>query len=233
MKLAISQPTFLPWSGYFSLINYVDEIVFLDDIQFDKRSWQQRNIIKTPNGSELITIPVLSKDLFKQNINQVKIDYNTNFLTKIIKTIKQNYSKSQYFKESSNELFEILSSRPKMLLDLNLLLIKWVCKVLDININYSYSSDLALIERKNDLIEAICKKKDAQTYVSTIGSKNYLNDKIFFQENTNTNLIFFDYKNLEYDQLYGKFCKNLSIIDLIFNKGPNSKKVLIENFILI
>ena len=103
MNIAISQPTFLPWCGYIALIDYINEIVFLDNVQFEKRSWHQRNNIKSYSGKIIITIPVHSKNLFEQNINEVKIDYSNNFLNKMIKTIEQNYSKTSYFKYYANE----------------------------------------------------------------------------------------------------------------------------------
>ena len=97
MIIAIIQPTFLPWCGYMSLIEYVDEVVFLDNVQFDKRSWQQRNKIKTANGTLTLTVPVITKNLFNQHIKDVKIDYSSVFQKKMIRSISQNYSKSIYF----------------------------------------------------------------------------------------------------------------------------------------
>ena len=76
MKIAISQPTFFPWQGYFALIDFVDEFIFLDNVQFDKRSWQQRNYIKLNNNRHLMTIPVISKNKFTQKIFEVEIDYS-------------------------------------------------------------------------------------------------------------------------------------------------------------
>ena len=80
MKLAISQPTFLPWCGYIGLIDYVDKFVFLDDVQFDKRGWQQRNYIKLNNDKHLITVPIKSKNKRFQKINEAEIDHNTNYI---------------------------------------------------------------------------------------------------------------------------------------------------------
>ena len=77
--IAIMQPTYLPWLGYFDLIDRSDILVFLDSVQFDKRSWQQRNRIKTPNGELMLTVPVLTKGKFDQKICDVMIDQSQNF----------------------------------------------------------------------------------------------------------------------------------------------------------
>ena len=93
MRVAIMQPTYLPWIGYFGLINSVDLFVFLNSVQFDKRSWQQRNKIKSPKGSLYLTVPVLSKGFSKQIIKDVKIEQNQEFYKKHINSIKHNYNK--------------------------------------------------------------------------------------------------------------------------------------------
>ncbi len=231
MIIAISQPTFLPWSGYIALIDYVHEFIFLDNVQFDKRSWQQRNNIKTSEGTQTITIPVHSKNLFNQKINEVQIDYSSNFLNKIIKTIEQNYSKSLYFNNYSKELFEIFLYKHEKIVDLNISLIRWICEKIDIKFKFSLSSELNLKSTKEDLIKEICIKKNAKKYVSTLGAKKYLKNKNFLK-GAKTELFFFKYLNKEYKQLYDNFTPNLSIIDLLFNLGPKSKEILRKNFII-
>ena len=113
MKIAISQPTFLPWPGYFALINYVDEFVFLDNTQFAKRSWQQRNYIKLNEDKYLVTIPVISKNKFNQKINQVQIDYNNFQVSKFLKTIELAYKKSPYFSSYFEIFKKILNKKNK------------------------------------------------------------------------------------------------------------------------
>ena len=111
-----------------SLIDYVDEVIFLDNVQFDKRSWQQRNKIKTSNGTLTLTVPVVTKNLFNQHIKDVKIDYSSSFQKKMIRSISQNYSKAIYFKDYSAELFSLIETTHKSLLDLNLKLISFYVK---------------------------------------------------------------------------------------------------------
>lgn len=231
-KIAISQPTFLPWCGYIALINYIDEFVFLDNVQFEKRSWQQRNYIKSNSGKLNLTIPVISKNFYQQKINDVKIDYSNKLYLKIIKSIEQNYNRAPFFNDYANGLFKILELKPEKLIDLNILLIKWICEILSIDLRYSFSSQFKTKSRKEQLIYDICKQKNADKYISTIGSMKYLKEQEFFKF-TGSKLYFFKYQNKEYDQLYGKYIENLSIIDLLFNCGLKSKEILRKNFVIV
>ena len=93
MVLSILQPSFIPWIGYFDIIRKSDLVIFLDHVQFNKRSWQQRNCIKTSEGSIFLTVPVLTKGKFNQRINEVKIDKSKDFINNHLKSIYQNYCK--------------------------------------------------------------------------------------------------------------------------------------------
>ena len=171
-----------------SLIDYVDEVIFLDNVQFDKRSWQQRNKIKTSNGTLTLTVPVVTKNLFNQHIKDVKIDYSSSFQKKMIRSISQNYSKAIYFKDYSAELFSLIETTHKSLLDLNLKLISFLCKKLKIEFKFSFSSNFKLII-KEELILDICKLKNAKKYISTIGAKNYLTRENFPKKNIELNFL--------------------------------------------
>jgi len=104
-RIAIMQPTYIPWVGYFSLINKVDVFIFLDSVQFAKRSWQQRNKIKTANESIWLTVPVLSKGKQSQFINEVEIDLTRDFSEKHIASLESNYHKAPYFLKYSPDFF--------------------------------------------------------------------------------------------------------------------------------
>ena len=124
--VAIMQPTYLPWLGYFDLINRSDIFVFLDSVQFDKRSWQQRNRIKTLNGELMLTVPVITKGKFDQKICDVMVDISQRFEKKHFNSIHSNYKKSKYFEIYIQELEEIYSIKINKLADLNIRLIKWL-----------------------------------------------------------------------------------------------------------
>ena len=93
----ITQPTYMPWIGYFSFLLKSKKIIFLDDVQFSRRSWQQRNKIKHINEELLLTVPVISKGKKNQNINEVRINNKTNFVEKHLKSISLSYKKCKYF----------------------------------------------------------------------------------------------------------------------------------------
>lgn len=229
MILGISQPTYLPWGGYFGLLNFVDEFVFLDDVQFSKRSWQQRNNIKINNKNFFLTVPVISKNKYNQKINEVLIDRKRNFIQDHKRCIEINYKKTNYFNDYADEIFKVYDIAHEKLIDLNIDFIKVFCNLLKINFSFVRSSELKTKSSKENLILEICKIKKAKTYISTIGSKNYLNNDCEFKENL-IDLKFYKFKNLKYKQLGSNYIENLSIIDLLFNLGPNTLNYIRENF---
>ena len=234
MKIAISQPTFFPWQGYFALIDFVDEFIFLDNVQFDKRSWQQRNYIKLNSTRHLMTIPVISKNKFTQKILEVEIDYSNFKILKFLKTIETAYKKSKYFELYFGEIEKVMCHKYKFLSELNINIIKIICSFLKIRNKLIKASSLNLVSyiSKIDLLDFICKKKNSNEYISTIGSGEYLgNLKKFFHSKANIN--YFHYKISNYQQLGEVFIPNLSIIDLLFNEGPDSIKIIRKNFTVI
>ena len=181
MKTAsIMQPTYLPWLGYFDLTNRSDIFVFLDTVQLDKRSWQQRNRIKTPNSEIMLTVPVLTKGRFNQEIRDVEIDVSQRFEKKHFNSIQLNYKNSKYFKLYISELEEIFFSKINRLADLNIRLIKWLSSKIGIKTTFISSSELDVSGSKTELLINICKKINANHYLSPIGSKSYIEKNNLF-----------------------------------------------------
>jgi hypothetical protein len=233
MKIAISQPTFMPWAGYFGLIDYVSEFIFLDTVQFEKRSWQQRNQIKILNNQLFLTVPVLTKGKRFQKINEVNIDHDSNFIEKHKKTILHYYGKSKFFKDYAPKIFDIYNHKYDLLYKLNVDLIKLFCEFLGIVSHFSFAEDLNVANLEKDLlIYKICKLKNCTNYISTIGSEAYLKSSDIFNQ-SNFKVQYFKYHNYEYRQINGAFIKNLSILDLIFNMGPNSLSFIRKNFYIV
>ena len=231
MKIGISQPTFLPWQGYLALINHVDEFIILDDVQFDKRSWQQRNIIKQNDNKLLLTIPVKSKGKYDQKINEVFIDYGSDFIDKHLKSIFLSYKKSNHFSLYFKKIEEIYKKKFEKLSEINIEFIFFFLKEMNINTKISLSSNLNLKEKKHHLIKRICEIKNCSNFVSTRGSEIYLKD--LAKDKINFEIVYYDFKNFDYRQIGSKFISNLSSLDLLFNLGKNSKKYLENNFYLI
>lgn len=222
VKIAISQPTFLPWPGYFALLDYCDFFVFLDDVQFQRRSWQQRNFIKNNLGKKILTLPIKKKGLQSQKILDTQIIIDSKDYKNILKTVIHSYSKSKYFSTFKDDLFYIFNSSDSNLSSLNVKLIFFFCKILNIKTNFFYSSKLKVSGKKDELIFNIINSFQFINceYYYTEGSSAYINNSFFFKT-SNIKLKKFKFNYPNYNQLYGKFIPNLSIIDILFNEGPD------------
>ena len=219
------QPTYLPWMGYFDLMDQSDVFVLLDSVQFDQRSWQQRNRIKTSSGGLLLTVPVFSKGKRDQRICEVQIDQTSNFVEKHIKTIEHYYAKAPFFSKYISELAAVLRKRHQYLAELNIELIEWFREAIGIKTELVRSSSLGIRGKKVELLVAICKVVGAERYLSPLGSKAYIEENNIFPQND----IKLEYQNFEhptYRQLYGDFIPYLSVIDLLFNEGERSLEVI-------
>ena len=216
LKLAIMQPTFLPWIGYFSLIDYVDMFVFLDDVQCSRQTFQTRNRIKTSQGIVTISIPCKRK---RAMICDTVIN-NPAFYRKAVRTIQLSLSKAPYVDQVINLLQETFSSNYVTLGELNRALIEKLMLLLGINTPCTVASTLNVLESsKTDRLLKFCNKFGASEYVSAPRAFEYLRQHDPFC-GTSINLSFFQFEHPEYPQLYGEFVSHLSIVDAIANLGP-------------
>jgi|688.fasta_scaffold208532_2 hypothetical protein len=226
MIASIMQPTFMPWLGYFNIIKSSDIFVFLDDVQFEKRSWQQRNKILINKKEGYLTIPTISKSRFNQKINEVIMDNDQQWKIKHIKTLKNNYSKHEYFDQTFSIINAIYQNNYEKLLDLNVNFIKSVLNFLSIETKIIFSSQFNLSSSKENRILELCKIIKAKKYISPIGSKIYLKDGEIFKKN-NIELEYIDYQYKVYKQKkIEKFVPRLSVIDAMFNLGKNTIEIL-------
>ncbi len=225
--IAIMQPTYLPWIGYFDLIDQADCFVFLDSVQFNKRSWQQRNRIKGPDEALWLTVPVLSKGRRDQLILDVEIDSTTAFQEKHLKSITHLYGKAPYFERYVDELSAILRGPCQCLADLNIELISWLCMSMGIQTETLRSSCLNADGKRVDLLVAICKATGADCYISPEGSRGYIEENDLFALN-DIDLVYHAYHHPEYRQVNGDFLPYLSALDLLFNEGPSSLSIVRE-----
>jgi hypothetical protein len=223
--VAIMQPTYLPWIGYFDLIDQSDCFVFLDSVQFNKRSWQQRNRIKGPEGILWLTVPVLSKGRRDQIILDVAIDPSASFQEKHIKMITHVYSKAPFFGKYIDELSLIFSRSHKFLADLNVDLIRWLCTQIGIGTQMVTSSSIDVEGKKVRLLVEICEALEADRYLSAEGSRTYIEENNLFGQ-SGIDLAYQAYHHPQYRQLHGTFEPYLSVLDLLFNEGPSSLAVI-------
>jgi len=226
-SVAIMQPTYLPWAGYFSLINMVDTFVIYDDVQFDKRSWQQRNKIKTLTGPQWLSISVDSKGKYKQKINEVSISQQSHDYKTHIRALHQNYSKAPFFKDHSDAIFKCLGAYTSLLAELNTSLIGLICQILGINTKLVRSSDLGIGGVKEARLINICKHLAGTQYISPQGSKAYLNESDAFC-GSSVELVYQVFDHPEYPQIHGEFIPYMSILDMLFNCGSEKTLELIK-----
>lgn len=225
MKLGIHQPQYLPWLPFFTKIQSCDYFVFLDSVDYQKNGIQNRNQIKTLKGKLWLTVPVISK--FGQKISEVRISNISDWKKKHILTIKQSYSKSQFFNTYIGELENIYKKEWSSLCELNISIIKLIMKWLKIKTPFILSSDLDLNGKSNDLIINICKKLNANEFVSGVGAKNYLKPSLFKKNNISLSY-HVGYEVKKYQQLFSEcgFIEDLSALDIIFNCGDKWKDFL-------
>ena len=231
MKLAISQPTYLPWHGYFGLIDFVDEFVFLENVQFSKRSWQQRNKIRDNKGEFYLTLPVQTKNKYCQKIYEVELDNFYEIKKKHLETIRTNYSNSKYFELYFPSIEEIMKHDFQKLSDLNKKLILYFCKELKITTKISTDKIYSFQTKNIGYLNDICIAKNCSTYISTEGSKKYFKDINNFP-NADIKIKYFKFNDTKYLQCYENFIPRLSIIDLLFNIGPESINYIRKNFFI-
>jgi hypothetical protein len=224
-KVAILQSNYIPWKGYFDIIASVDEFIIFDEMQFTKRDWRNRNLIKTPSGKQWLTVPVKTKDKFHQKICETEID-GVDWKKKHLDTIKQNYSRANFFKEIYQLIEPIYCQKNHLLLsDLNLELIQSICGYLKINTKISSSSNFSLADKKTDRLVSLCKASGANIYLSGPSALNYIEESKF--THANIELEWFDYSKYPiYPQLWGDFEHEVSILDLLFNCGENAVNFL-------
>lgn len=222
-KVAILQSNYIPWKGYFDLINMVDEFVLYDDMQYTKNDWRNRNKIKTPLGVQWLTIPVIYN--FGQVIKETKIA-NPYWNKKHWSSLRHNYNKAKYFSEYK-DLFEelYLGCQDTLLSNVNYKFLKAICDLLDISTKLSLSTDYNLIEGKTERLLDLCKQTQATEYISGPAAKDYLQKDMFSQDGIK--LSYIDYSGYpEYEQLYHPFEHGVTILDLIFNEGINATKFM-------
>jgi hypothetical protein len=224
-KVAILQSNYIPWKGYFDLINSVDEFILYDEVQYTKNDWRNRNLIKTQNGLQWLTIPVLSKGNFGKSIKEIKIK-NIGWTVKHWNAIAINYSKSKYFGEFRG-IFEGIygSMKTDYLSEVNFKFILLIKEILGIKTKISWSDDYKLIGGKTERLVNLCKQTGASEYISGPAAKKYIDEKLFLDADIKLNWMSYEGYS-EYEQLFPPFIHSVSIIDLIFNKGKQSKNYM-------
>mgnify|MGYP006289705905 CR=1 FL=1 len=222
--IAIHQPNFIPWLGYFYKMAHADIFVLLDDVLHSKQSYTNRAKIKTPNGIKRLSVPLAKKEVM---IKDIPIACDGKWNRRHIKLIHDSYCKAPFFELYYAGLEEIFLSKWELLVDFNVSGIMYLKRALQLNTEIVRSSELRISEDdKNKRNLSICKELDGDIYLSGDGGgRQYNMEKMFRDENLEVK-----YTNFEhpiYNQLWGGFEYGLSAIDLLFNHGPEAKDFLI------
>lgn len=222
--VAIVQSCYIPWKGYFDIINRVDEFILYDDMQYTKRDWRNRNLIKTPNGLQWLTIPVEVKGRYYQKINEVSVTDNK-WCKNHWRTILQNYAKAKHFKVYADFIEELYKHCEVVnhLSHINLILLRAICSLLNIKTKLTWSTDYMVDNelKKTDRLIALCQKSGASRYISGPSARDYMQAELFAEKGIELSYMDYgDYK--KYDQLYDGFEHGVTILDLLFNVGKDA-----------
>lgn len=232
-KLAIMQPYFLPYIGYWQLIHAVDEFVVYDNIEFTKKGWFNRNRILDNGHDRLFTIPI-KKDSDYLSVGQRFLsDDSQAEIARTLRIVQNTYRKAPYFADAYPVIEKCFSFADKNLFEYIYKSIKIICAYLEIDTPIRISSDVAIDHtlKAEKKVLAICKAVGAETYINSIGGTE-LYDKQEFQLNSIT-LQFMRSKNVEYKQFDDMFVPALSIIDVMMFNDKNSLKQLLEEYELV
>lgn len=226
-KVAILQSNYIPWKGYFDLINSVDEFIFYDSAQYTDRDWRNRNLIKTKAGLKWLTVPVQAPYQEFLPIAEVRIATEAKkWQQKHWKTIVANYAAAPYFKLYSNRFEALYLNFPFQYLGtLNQTLIAEICRILNIETTFKNSSEFKQEGNKSEKLLNMCLQAKTEVYVSGPAAKAYLDEKLFTEAGIKVEWM--NYENYpEYQQFYPPFTHNVSILDLLFHTGPNARKFM-------
>ncbi|MEW6619616.1 MAG: WbqC family protein [bacterium] len=226
MIVGIHQPEHLPWLGFWDKVEKSDLFVLLDNTQFRKNYFQNRNRIRTANEWTWLTVPIITKDKATQLINEVEINNLTDvtWQKKHWKTIEQNYTKAPCFKEYKNIFEKFYLKKWSKLADFNINIIYAIKEILGIKTEIRIGSSLDVKGTRSDLLLDICKKVGATTYLSGKFGKDYLDTEIFKKENIE--VVFQEFTHPAYNQVFKPFIPEMSVIDLIFNEGEKSLSII-------
>jgi hypothetical protein len=224
MIASAHQPQYLPWLGYFHKIYHSDIFIFLDDVQYKEREYQNRNRIRTLKDWMWLTVPILKNGQSYPNISNVYIDNTQRWKQKHRRAMYLNYAKAPFFKKYSEFFEDLYKKEWNRLVDLNIYITKYILDSLQINKPIYFASQLKIETKNTRRIVDICRVLSIDTYLSGIGGKDYLEEELF--DANGIKLIYQDFKHPEYIQHHAPFMPFMSIIDLLFNHGPDSLRIL-------
>lgn len=227
LSCCILQPSFIPWLGWFDIVDQVDVCVFLDDVEFSKQSWQQRNRIRTVKGLEFLSIPVRSASRSGQLINEVELA-GIGFITSFAGKVKASYADAPHYSRLGEGFSERLvkSSCSGRLVDVNLGMVHWFSDLLQLNTEFVLASDMRINGKRGERVAAICQAVGADRYLSPLGAREYLREDYESFESRSVSVELHQYVHPTYRQMHAPFMPYASSLDVLMMVGPEAMSVV-------
>ena len=226
MVAAAHQPQYLPWLGYFDKMARCDVFIYLDDVQYKKREFQNRNRVRVKNGEQWLTVPVASKGRYTQAIHEVEIE-GTAWAKDHWTALTLAYAKAPFFKQHAGELDSFYKRPWPLLGPMNEALADFHRQALGIQTPLRRSSEFNVQSAKTERLVALCRAVGADTYLSGQGARDYLQEELF--QKAGIRVVYQEFAHPAYPQAYEGFHSHLAALDLIFNCGPEAGKILLRN----
>lgn len=225
MIAAICQPEHLPWLGWFDKSIHADHLILLDNVQFKKRYFDNRNKIRTAQGWSWLTVPVFTRGRFTQLICEVEIDADRPWQADHWKAVQYSYANAPHFDRIAPFLEELYTRKKwRRLSELNTALIRWGLETLDLNPRLHIASELGVEGKSSELLARLCEKIGADQYLSGISGKDYIDEGEF--SSRGIKVVYQDFHHPIYTQMHGEFEPCMSFIDLAANHGPEAGSML-------
>lgn len=226
----IRQPVYLPGIVFLDALLQTDVYIIYDDVQYERRHWGNRNKIRTYQGETWLTVPVIQKNKRSQTYRETLIDNETEWSKNHWKSLYYNYAKAPYFKNYAAFFENLYNKNYTKLLDLDIEIINYLKKQLEIETEVLISSQLQLpndFTSKTDRLVKMIKKVGGSTYITSKGTKNYMDEELMKEQGIK--LLWHDFNHPTYKQFHGNFIPFMSVIDLLFNCGDKSKDIIRKN----
>jgi hypothetical protein len=223
--VAIVQSSYIPWKGYFDLINSVDEFILYDDQQYTRRDWRNRNRVKTSQGPVWLSIPVKVKGRYHQRIDETEVS-DPSWQERHWRTIVHAYGRAPHFDTYRDRLTELYAScTARHLSEINRAFLEAICELLSIRTPFVSSTKYAAEGASTDRLVQLCRAASATSYLSGPRARAYLDESRFREAGIEVR--YMDYSDYpEYEQLHPPFEHRVSIIDLLVHTGPEARQFL-------
>jgi len=224
MRAAIHQLQYLPGLRFFAKMRAAELFIYLDDVQYEKREFQNRNRIRTPRGWQYLTAPVVTKGRFSQRINEVELDRGGTWLGDHLQAIKMNYARAPFFKEHFPAIEKLYSRDYRLLADLAIATMDFLKDGFGIKTPVRFSSEFHVEEASSARLARLCAAAGASEYLSGAGARAYLDPNVFSY--AGIRLAWQEFEPLPYPQAFPGFEPDMSALDLLLNCGPRSAEWL-------